>query len=117
MTPLGLAWGNLAHKKTRTLIAAAGVAFAVVLVFMEFGLYGGVSRTATILYEKLQFDLLLVSPEYLDLSRPGEIPRARVERAKAADGVLDATPLQFGAGMWKLPPRKAWPWDDADAPG
>src|SRR5690242_8131513 len=55
MNPLRLAWANLVHKRTRTLLAAAGVAFAVVLVFMELGMLGGVGRTATMLYDNLQF--------------------------------------------------------------
>ena len=41
MSPLLLAWSNLAHKRGRTAIAAGGVAFAVVLIFMELGLLGG----------------------------------------------------------------------------
>ena len=36
---------------------------------MELGLLGGVGRTATMLYDNLNFDLLLLSSEYLDLSR------------------------------------------------
>jgi putative ABC transport system permease protein len=108
MTPLGLAWANLAHKRTRTLIATAGVAFAVVLAFMELGFYGGVGRTATILYDKLRFDLLLISTEYLDLSRPADVPRLRLAQAQAAEGVRDVTPLSFGIAIWRLPARTDW---------
>ncbi|HVL15661.1 MAG TPA: hypothetical protein VM529_24025, partial [Gemmata sp.] len=77
MSPLLLAWSNLAHKRGRTAIAAGGVAFAVVLIFMELGLLGGVGRTATMLFDKLNFDLLITSAEYLDLSRAGEFDRGR----------------------------------------
>jgi putative ABC transport system permease protein len=105
VTPAGLAWHNLAHKRGRTAVAAAGVAFAVVLVFMELGLYGGVARTASMLYDALRFDLLLVSTEYVDISRTGDIPRARLAQARGADGVADALPVSLGFGVWRMPAR------------
>ena len=33
-------------------MAAAGVAFAVSLIFMELGMFGGVDRTATMLFDR-----------------------------------------------------------------
>ena len=105
MSPLLLAWSNLAHKRGRTAIAAGGVAFAVVLIFMELGLLGGVGRTATMLFDKLNFDLLITSAEYLDLSRAGEFDRGRVAQAHAARGVADVIPLSVGAGGWRVPAR------------
>lgn len=106
MTPLRLAWANLVHKRARTLVAAAGVAFAVVLVFMELGMLGGVGRTATMLYDKLDFDLLITSGEYLDVSRTGTFPRARLAQARAADGVEDVLPLSFHVAGWRAPERE-----------
>lgn len=103
MTPLRLAWSNLAQKWRRTVIAAGGVAFAVTLIFMELGLLGGVGRTATMLFDKLNFDLLVTSSEYLDLSRPGVFPRARLAQARAAGGVAEVIPLSVGVGGWRLP--------------
>ena len=108
MSPLALAWSNLAHKRGRTVIAAGGVAFAVILIFVELGLLGGVGRTATMLYDNLNFDLLLTSSEYLDLSRPGEIPRARLAQAQTASGVEEVIPLSFGVANWRLPSRRGW---------
>ena len=102
MTPLRLAWANLVHKRTRTLIAAAGVAFAVVLVFMELGMLGGVGRTATMLYDKFQFDLLITSSEYLDVSRPGDFPRTRLAQARV-EGVEDVLPVSFSIANWRAP--------------
>jgi putative ABC transport system permease protein len=106
MTPLGLAWSNLAHKRTRTAIAAAGVAFAVILTFMELGLLGGVGRTATMLYDALNFDLLITSREYVDLSRPDDFPRSRLAQARSVSGVAAVDPLSVGVGQWRLPARR-----------
>src|SRR3954466_10701712 len=102
MTPLRLAWANLVHKRARTLVASAGVAFAVVLVFMELGMFGGVGRTATMLYDKLQFDLLITSGEYLDLSRAPEFSRVRLAQARVA-GVEDVIPVSFNVAGWRAP--------------
>jgi putative ABC transport system permease protein len=106
MNPLRLAWANLVHKRTRTFVAAAGVAFAVVLIFMELGMVGGVGRTATMLYDNLQFDLLLTSSEYLDLSRPGEFPRTRLAQARI-EGVQDVLPVSFSVANWRAPARES----------
>ena len=106
MTPLRLSLSNLRHKLARTLIAVAGVTFAVTLIFMEIGMYGGIKRTATMLYDGLQFDLLVASQEYIDLSRPGEVSRARVVQARSIDGVADVTPLSVGFGGWRQPSSK-----------
>lgn len=108
MTPLALAWCNLAHKRARTAVAAGGVAFAVLLMFMEIGFLGGVNRTATLLFDKLNFDLLVVSAEYLDLSRAGEFPRSRLAQARAAAGVADVMPLSMGGAGWRVPRRRTW---------
>ena len=37
-----LAWLNLWHDKTRSLVAIAGVAFAVILILMQLGFLGSV---------------------------------------------------------------------------
>lgn len=103
MTPLGLAWSNLVHKRTRTAIASAGVAFAVALIFMELGMYGGVERTATMLFDGLRFDLLIASSEYGDVGRPGDVHRSRLAQARAADGVREVLPFTVHTGIWRKP--------------
>jgi putative ABC transport system permease protein len=108
MTPLGLAWSNLAHKRTRTAVAAAGVAFAVALIFMELGMFGGVGRTASMFYDALNCDLLLRSSEYLEVSRPASLQRERLAQARAADGVADVLPVSVAFGTWAKPARHRW---------
>jgi putative ABC transport system permease protein len=106
MTPFSLAWANLVHKRTRTLIASAGVAFAVILTFMEIGMFGGVGLTATMLYDKLQLDLIITSSEYLDITHAGTFPRARIAQARV-DGVDDVIPMSFDMMMWRSPTRES----------
>src|SRR5437773_2771849 len=98
-----LAWHNLLHDRPRTLVAAAGVAFAVLLLFVQLGFFVAVWRTATLLYDRLDFDLALTSVEYLDLFRPGSFPRARLAAVRALPEVRDVRPLSVGINTWRNP--------------
>ena len=73
-----LAWKNLIYNKVRTAVALAGVGFAVILIFMQMGFLGAVRKTATQIYDALDFDLMLRSPAYLHLTEPRSFPRERV---------------------------------------
>src|SRR5436309_10154083 len=96
-----LAWLNLTHQKKRTLVAVSGVGFAALLVFMQLGFYGAARGTATIIYDQLDFDVILLSPQYIDVNRAGNFPAARVAQARALDGVADAAPLRVAFGGWR----------------
>lgn len=95
-----LASRNLLHDKLRLLVATAGVTFAVVLVLMQLGFYGAVKRTATTIYDQLDFDLLLLSPHYLHLSKPGSIPMVRLVQAESVPGIQSVSPLYLGFNLW-----------------
>ncbi len=99
---------HLLHRTGRSLVAASGVAFAVILLFMQLGFRGGVDRTATLLFDQLQFDLIIVSSEYEDLSRTAAFPRLRLAQAFAAEGVVDILPVSMGFAEWRMPHREGW---------
>ena len=103
MNPLRLAIVNLLHDAKRTAISVIGAAFAVVLVFMQLGFLGSVENTATLLFDKLQFDLILISSEYIDMSRPGQFDRTRLAQLRSASGVRDVQALSMGGGLWRNP--------------
>jgi putative ABC transport system permease protein len=93
---------NLLHQKLRTAIAIVGVAFATILIFMQLGFYGSASTTATVFIDKLDFDLALLSPDYLDINRPGTLPRARVAQANSVPGVQSVVPLYVAGNLWRI---------------
>ncbi|MCU0704572.1 MAG: FtsX-like permease family protein [Fimbriiglobus sp.] len=103
MTAARLALSSLLHQPGRTAVSVVGTAFAVVLVFMQLGFLGAVETTATQLYDKLQFDVLVTSGEYIDLSRPGRLSRDTLARLTAVEGVADVHPLSIGQAYWKNP--------------
>src|SRR6516225_4491799 len=103
MSALTLARLNLWHQRIRTLISLAGVAFAVLLIFSQVGFLGAVDQTARLLFDKLDFDLLLTSREYLNLNTPEGFPRERLFQANGAAGVESVQPFSVGLGLWRGP--------------
>lgn len=99
---------HLIHRRERTLTAVAGIAFAAILIFLEMGFLGGVDRTATLLFDRLQFDLLITSSEYEDLSRTATFPDQRLAQVRAAEGVVAVVPLSMGFAEWRMPQRHGW---------
>jgi putative ABC transport system permease protein len=98
-----LAWLNLIHQKKRSLVAVAGVGFAALLVFMQLGFYGAAEGSATVIYDELDFDIVLLSPQYIDLNRCGTFPAERLHQAQGVGGVADVTPLLVSFASWRNP--------------
>lgn len=96
------AWLDLVHDRGRTAIAALGVAFAVLLILMQLGFYGAVGRTAVIIQEKMDFDVLLCSRHYRFMTSPGVLPAARLGQARAVTGVQDVIPLDLSFTTWRI---------------
>src|SRR6516225_2339185 len=103
MNPFFIALLNIMEGRVRTLISVIGVAFTVFLMLMQLGFLGAVERTATQLYDHLNFDLLLVSSEYATLRNPGTLQRVRLALARGVDGVQTVLPLGVTRGMWHGP--------------
>jgi putative ABC transport system permease protein len=98
-----LARSNLLHQKARTAVGVAGVAFALLLIFMQLGFHGSAEATATLLYDQLDFDLLLVSCEYVEVNHAGTFPRRRLGQAEANPAVAGAAPVYVGIHLWRNP--------------
>lgn len=103
MTAGRLALSSLLHQPGRTAVSVVGTGFAVVLMFMQLGFLGAVENTATLLYGKMRFDVLVTSGEYIDLSRPGNLSRDTLARAGGVSGVADVQPVSLGVAYWKNP--------------
>jgi putative ABC transport system permease protein len=97
-TPLAL--HTLLHQWRRTLLAVAGIGFAVTLVFMQLGFLSSAEAAAAVLLDRLDFDLVLLSAEYQDLNRPESFPRRRLEQALSHPDVEGVSPLHLGTHLW-----------------
>ena len=98
-----LAWRILVHEKGRTALALAGVFIAILLVFIELGFFIAVPQGGMLVYDHMQFDLLLVSTDYQFQAQPWQFPRARLTDATSVAGVTRATPIYFAGASWQDP--------------
>ncbi|HTZ37777.1 MAG TPA: ABC transporter permease [Stellaceae bacterium] len=98
-----LAGRILVHEKGRTGLALAGVFIAILLVFVELGFFVAVPKGGMLVYNRMRFDLLLVSKDYQYQAQPWQFPRARLAEAAAVAGVARVTPLYFAGGTWQDP--------------
>ena len=98
-----LAWLNLLHSKMRTALAVAGVAFAVILIFMQLGFLGSAEQSATLVFDALDFDLLIRSRHYLHLIASRTFPRDRLYEAQSLPGVESAAPVYLVSDFWQNP--------------
>src|SRR6202171_2297255 len=98
---VSLAWRILTYDKARTALAIAGVFMAILLIFVELGFFFAVPQGGLLLYDHMQFDLLMCSNQYEYQAQPGQFPRDQLDRARAAPEVAKATALYFGSAKWR----------------
>jgi putative ABC transport system permease protein len=101
----GFAWRVLFHNTRRTMVATSGIAFAIVFMFLQLGLYGAVVSSAVVVSSRLDADLVIVSSRFIHLHEPGSLPRSRLVQARAVPAVERVTPFYF---------RNNGPWNDPD---
>ncbi|MBA4018415.1 MAG: hypothetical protein C0483_14710 [Pirellula sp.] len=98
-----LAWLNLLHDKGRTATAMAGTTFAVVLVLMQLGFFTSVLKTARIVYDDLDFDVVITSIKYRQMLKTGYFDRLRLNEARQVPEVADAMPVMVAMQLYRNP--------------
>jgi putative ABC transport system permease protein len=93
---------NMLHQRVRTLVGIAGVAFAILLIFMQLGFYGSAETAATSLYRALDFDIVLIPSEYLNVNRARTFPHVRIYQALEHPDVASVTPLYLNWQTWHI---------------
>lgn len=97
--PIG--WLQLSHNRTRLFAAAAGVAFANLLVFLQLGMLGALTGTITAPYGLFKADIMLSATDANTLSDGSNIARQRMFQALGVPGVADGTPLYIANLEWQ----------------
>jgi putative ABC transport system permease protein len=100
---INLALLNILHEPRKTALALAGIGIAILLIFMQLGFRGAVEDTATNIYGKLDFDVLLRSADYLHFIDSGKISRDQLDYVAAMDGVRDVNELNVSIANWRNP--------------
>lgn len=90
---VSLARKNLLHDKLRFLITVAGVAFAVMLVFVQVGLFLGLLDNASITIQKMSADLWVTSKNTPNIDFAHTFPEVYLQRVRSIPGVERADNL------------------------
>lgn len=98
---LFLAWLQLTREKTRLFVALAGIAFAVILMFMQMGFQSALFESATPIHRSLNADIVLINPRSLSLNNINTFSRRRLYQALSFNGVESVSSAYVGRGIWK----------------
>lgn len=97
-TPLSIY--NLIHGGLRTVLSIVGISIAIILIFMQLGFLGAVTDTAIVFYDKMEFDLIVCSPDYYNFVDSGRFSREHLQTVKSHPSVYSVAPLHVSLGKW-----------------
>lgn len=100
---ISLAWLQLTHEKTRLLTALAGVAFACILMFLQFGFQDALFDSATLVERKMNADLVLISKKSEAFFAMKSFARRSLYQTLQHKEVAQVMPMYVGLGPWKNP--------------
>ncbi len=102
-----LAWLQLSHERIRLLVAMAGISFANLLMFMQFGFRDALFESAVVLHRRVKGDVFLMSPESTALIAMASFSQRRLYQSLGVEGVEAIYPIYLDFALWKNPETKA----------
>lgn len=106
MFAIPLAWLQLKREKVRLLVALAGIGFAVILMFIQFGFQDALFDSAVSLHRNIEGDVFLISPQSTALIAMEQFPQRRLYQALGVSGVESVSPLYLGFATWRNPTNR-----------
>jgi putative ABC transport system permease protein len=103
MFNIPLAWLQLCREKIRLLVALAGIAFAVILMFMQLGFQAALYDSTTRFHRNLQADLILISSRSKSLGYMRTFSWRRLYQVLGIDDVESISPVYIGFADWRNP--------------
>ncbi|MBE9179046.1 FtsX-like permease family protein [Oculatella sp. LEGE 06141] len=100
-TPLALL--QLLKERSRLVVALAGIAFADVLTFVQFGLLDALYDSSTQAQRHLNADLVMINRQVKTLIDVKSFPRERLQQAMAHGGIVSVAPAYIGFTSWRNP--------------
>lgn len=101
---IALAWRQLFHQPARMLAATAGIVFAVVLIMVQLGFQAALYESATLHYDLMTADIVLLSPQYEAIMYNNSgFPSQRLNQAYSVDGVASTLAVYGSFVAWKNP--------------
>lgn len=101
-----LAWLQLTKEKVRLLVAMAGIGFADILMFMQFGFRDALFASAVKLHEQLEGDIFLISTQSTALIAMKSFSQRRLYQTLAFEGVASISPVYVDFALWKNPENR-----------
>jgi putative ABC transport system permease protein len=99
-----IAWRQLFRQRLRLLAAIAGIAFAVILMMVQLGFEDALYQSATLHYDHMTADIVLLSPQYEAIMYNNSgFPSRRLDQAYAVDGVASTLAVYGSFVAWKNP--------------
>ncbi|MDP8935944.1 MAG: ABC transporter permease DevC, partial [Cyanobacteriota bacterium] len=103
MAKIPLAWAQLTREKMRLVIAIAGIGFADLLMFIQFGFRDALFESSTTFHSQLKGDIFITSTQSTALIAMKSFPQRRLYQALSFNGVTGISPVYLGFGLWKNP--------------
>jgi putative ABC transport system permease protein len=102
-----LAWLMLTRQPMRLAVALAGIAFAGILMFMQFGFRDGLIDASVTIHRLVDADLVMISPRSTSSVRMAGFPRRRLVQAMADPEVRSIAPVHWTLMLWRNPENRA----------
>ncbi|MBI1731216.1 MAG: FtsX-like permease family protein [Gammaproteobacteria bacterium] len=96
-------WRMLVYSPRRLLLSCLGIAFAVVIMFMQMGFFNGLNDSQANLARILDADLVMSHRDKDNLKSTEEFSRKRWRQALAAPGVASGAAVYASASYWWNP--------------
>lgn len=94
---------NVFQNKKRAAAAVSGIAFSVLLVFMQLGFLQGAKTAAAALFERFNYDLGIVSGRYKFIGAPDHFDKMRLTQALVVPEIESWVNLNISNAWWKDP--------------
>ena len=110
-TSFGVAWKQLSHSKVKMVIAAAGVAVAVLLMMMQLGFLNAAYDSALSVPRKMNTDLVILNRATLSINKPTPFSRRLLYRLRGHADVAAVQGIYQSSAKWHNP----WSHEDCQA--
>jgi putative ABC transport system permease protein len=98
-----LALLQLTRRKGRLIVALAGIAFAVIMMFVQLGFSDALYDSNVRVHSQLQGEIVLINPQSIALSGLKSFSQRRLYQAEGFEEVKSVSPLYIDFAFWKNP--------------
>jgi putative ABC transport system permease protein len=100
---VSIAWKNLIHDKVRLTVTQVGIVFALVLIFVQFGLFLGFLDTSSNIVAESNVDLWVTAPAIPHVNGGAALNESKRYKILSVPGVERADKYTLFFVVWKIP--------------